>query len=155
MPPSTKPTFPPIFAPGLTEISRDDIGRLFIGPGFDTPLRRRLTSQLRLFIGELERLGAHGELWIDGSYATKKPEPGDIDLVLSMPLVTASAMSDEHLNRLDFLSDHQNRGYVRARWQVDFYVFEASDLNRRSYYFSLFSRNPDRDNAKGIPFIKL
>lgn len=22
-------------------------------------------------------------------------------------------------------------------------------------YFNLFSRNPDRDNAKGIPFIKL
>lgn len=50
-----------------------------MGPAFDTPLRRRMAVQLRMFIGELERLGVHGELGIDGSFATKKPEPGDID----------------------------------------------------------------------------
>ena len=155
MPASTKPTFPPLFPAGLTEISLGNLAGVFVGPGFDTPLRRRLTSQLRLFVAMLANLGAHGELWINGSYATKKPEPGDIDVALSMPLVTVSAMSDENLDRFRALTERENRAYVRARWQVDFYVFESSDLSSRTYYLELFSRNPDQSSPKGIPFIRL
>ena len=64
-------------------------------------------------------------------------------------------MSDENLDRLRFLTDRENRAYVRARWQVDFFVFESSDLASRTYYFELFSRNPDQSSPKGIPFIRL
>ena len=103
----------------------------------------------------LSAWGAHGELWINGSYATKKPEPGDIDLALSMPLVTLGAMSDENRDRLRFLTDVENRAYVRARWQVDFYVFESSNLASRTYFSELFSRNPDESSRKGIPFIRV
>ena len=155
MPTTAKPTFPPLFPAGLTEISLGHLAGIFVGPGFDTPLRHRLTSQLRLFITMLSALGARGDLWINGSYATKKPEPGDVDVVLSMPLVTVSAMSDENLERLRFLTDQGSRAYVRARWQVDFYVFESSDLASRNYYFELFSRNPDQSSRKGIPFIRI
>ena len=155
MPAQLKPTFPPIFSPGLKEIRREDIGKIFLDPTFDSPLRRRLTAQLRSFIAELERLDVHGDLWINGSYATKKPEPGDIDLVMSIPLIIVSAMSEEKLDRLNFMTDPENRAYVRARWQVDFYVFERSNIGSRNYYFDLFSRNPDSSNQKGIPFVKL
>ena len=72
-----------------------------------------------------------------------------------MPLATVSAMSDENLDRLRFLTDEENRAYVRARWQVDFYVFDSSNLAKRSYYFDLFCRNPDQSGRKGIPFIRL
>ena len=72
-----------------------------------------------------------------------------------MPLVTVSAMLDENLERLRFLTDRENRAYVRAKWQVDFYVFESSDLARRSYYLERFSRNPDQSSLKGIPYIRL
>ncbi|MDE0364284.1 MAG: hypothetical protein OXP09_01780 [Gammaproteobacteria bacterium] len=150
-----KPTFPAIFPAGLREIRLEDLGKVFLHRTFDSPLRRRLTTQLRSFVAELQRLGVHGDLWINGSYATKKPEPADVDLALSIPLMIVSAMSDEHLDRLYFLSDEKNRAYVRARWQVDFYVFEASNLGRRSYFLDLFSRNPDEFNRKGIPFVKL
>ena len=150
-----KPTFPPIFSPGLHEIRREDFGKVFLDPAFDSPLRQRLTTQLRSFVAELERLGVHGDLWINGSYATKKPAPADIDLVLSIPPNIVSGMSQQSLDRFDFLSDSRNRGYVRALWQVDFYVFKSSDLGRRSYFFDLFSKNPDRSNPKGIPFIKI
>ena len=155
MPASAKPTFPPIFPRGLTQIAIGDLARVFGDPAFDTPLRRRLTTDLRLFIAELRNLGARGELWIDGSYATKKPEPADIDLALSLPITVASAMSDAQLERLAYLSDIDNRPYVRAKWHVDFYVFEASDVANRSYFLELFSRNPDQFNQKGIPFIRL
>lgn len=155
MPASAKPTFPPIFPRGLTEVAIEDLGQIFSDPAFDTPLRRRLTTDLRMFIAELAGLGAHGELWINGSYATKKPDPGDVDVALCIPLTIVSTMSKAQLDRLDFLSDVDNRPYVRRRWHVDFYVFEASDIASRTYYFELFSRNPDRFNPKGIPFVRL
>lgn len=155
MPAYPKPTYPPLFPPGLSEVALQDLERLFSAPAFDTPLRRRMTAQLRLFIAELQRLGVHGELWIDGSFATKKPEPGDIDLALSIPRVVVSAMPDENLERLGFLSDEENRAYVRSRWQVDLYVFESSNIATRSYFLAQFSRNPDNANRKGIPFVKL
>ena len=155
MPAHPKPTYPPLFPPGLSEIKSEDLGQLFVGPAFDTPLRRRMTVQLRMFIAELERLGVHGELWIDGSFATKKPEPGDIDLALSIPRVIVSSISDENLLRLRFLSDEKNRAYVRSKWQADLYLFESSNVARRAYFLDLFSRNPDRASQKGIPFIKL
>ena len=155
MPARAKPTFPPIFPRGLTEVATGDLAQIFSDPAFDTPLRRRLTADLRLFIAELDGLGAHGELWINGSYATKKPEPADMDVALCIPLTVVSAMSNAQLDRLDFLSDVENRPYVRSKWHVDFYVFEASDIASRTYYFELFSRNPDQFNPKGIPFIRL
>lgn len=155
MPATPKPAFPPIFSGGLTEIAVEDLAQIFSDPAFDTPLRRRLTADLRLFIAELVSLGTHGELWINGSYATKKPEPGDIDIALCIPLTVVSAMSDAQLDRLTSLSDVNNRPYVRARWHVDFYVFHASDIASRSYFLDLFSRNPDQFNRKGIPFVRL
>lgn len=155
MPVHSKPTFPPLFRSGLREIQEQDLDQLFIGPAYDTPLRRRMTAQLRMFIAELKRLGVHGELWINGSFATKKPEPGDMDLALSIPRGVVSAMSKENLERLGFLSDEENRAYVRTKWQVDLYVFESSNVTRRQYFLDLFSRNPDGDNRKGIPFIRL
>ena len=155
MPASPKPTFPAIFSGGLTEVAIEDLAQIFSDPAFDTPLRRRLTADLRLFIAELDRLGAHGELWINGSYATKKPEPRDMDVALCIPLTVASAISDAQLDRLYYISNVDNRAYVRAKWHVDFYVFEASDIASRRYYFELFSRNPDQFNRKGIPLIRL
>ena len=155
MPTHPKPTFPPLFPPGLSEVQVQDLDQLFVGPAFDTPRRRRMTAQLRMFIAELDRLGVHGELWINGSFATKKPEPSDIDLALSIPRVIVSTMSDESLQRIRFLSDEENRAYVRSRWQVELYVFESSNVARRQYFLNLFSRNPDNTNRKGIPFVKL
>ena len=156
VPQHPSPTFSPIFPPnGLREIQFKDFAQVFSRPPLDTPLRQRLTSHLKLFIGELRGLGARGELWINGSYATSKPEPADIDLVLFMPIVTIGSMTDEHKERLEYLSALDNRPYVRAKWNIDFYIRESSDLDGRRYFMDMFSRNPDVQSRKGIPFVRL
>ena len=87
----SEPTYPPIFPPGFVEVTVEALEERFVAPGFDTPLRRRLTTQVRLFVTELARLGVHGDVWIDGSYATKKPDPRDVDVVLSVSMVDVEA----------------------------------------------------------------
>ena len=67
-----KPTFPALFQSGFCEVKEKDIESTFVGD-INTPRRRMLASQLRLFISELKRLGVQGDLWIDGSFSTKNP----------------------------------------------------------------------------------
>ncbi|MCY3789408.1 MAG: hypothetical protein OXH63_11535 [Gemmatimonadetes bacterium] len=150
-----KRTHLPLFPPGLREIKAQDVDHLFVGSAFDTPLRRRMVAALQMFIVHLRGLGVHGDLWIDGSFATMKPEPGDIDLALFIPGVIVNLMPADGFERLRCLSDEENRAYVRAKWQVDFYVCDLNDTERRDYFLELFSRNPDRTNSKGIPFLAL
>ena len=149
-----KLTHPAIIPKGLVEINLSSLKTVFLGK-VDTPLRRRLTSQLNLFIGKLIKLGVHGDLWIDGSFATTAPEPKDVDLVLMTSKEIIRKLTPENFEELNYLSNEDGRDYVRQKWQVDFYVAESSNLGARRKYENLFSRNPDDINLKGIPYVKL
>ena len=151
----SEPAYPPLFPPGFSEITVEALESRFVAPGFDTPLRRRLTVQLRAFVMELARLGVHGDIWIDGSYATRKPDPHDVDVVLSITPAALQTLADENRDQLGYYSDKDGRPYVRRKWQVDFYIMDATNHQRHGYYQRLFSNNPDQSNRKGIPFIRL
>ena len=64
-------------------------------------------------------------------------------------------LTPENFEELNYLSSEDGRDYVRQKWQVDFYVAESSNLGARRKYENLFSRNPDDNNLKGIPYVKL
>ena len=151
----SEPTHPPIFPPGFSEITVDALESSFVAPGFDTPLRRRLTGQLRAFIMELARIRVHGDVWIDGSYTTRKPHPQDVDIALVMSPAALQALAGEERKQLGYYGDQDGRAYVRRRWQVDFYIINAMDRQRVRYWRTLFSNNPDQSNPKGIPFVRL
>ena len=133
----------------------DALESRFVAPGFDTPLRRRLADGLRAFAMELVRLGVRGEIWIDGSFATKKPDPRDVDVVLSVTPLVLQTLTDEHRDQLGNYGGEDGRAYIRRRWQVDFYIIDATDDQRRRYWQRLFSNNPDESNPKGIPVVRL
>ena len=149
-----KLTYPAIIPKGLIEIDLSSLEAVFLGRT-DTPLRRRLTSQLNLFIRRLIKLGVSGDLWINGSFATTAPEPMDVDVVLITSNEVIRKLNPKNLEQLKYLSSEAGRDYVRQKWQVDFYIAESSNLGSRRYYEKLFSRNPDASNLKGIPFVKL
>ena len=39
-------------------------------------------SNLESIVAEIQRVNLHGDLWVDGSFLTKKINPGDVDFVL-------------------------------------------------------------------------
>lgn len=102
-----------------------------------------------------KKLGVRGDVWIDGSFATQKPEPQDIDVALAIGWPALTAMTDANKQRLASLMNEEGRAYAQAKWNVDFYVFRATNFNERRYWFELFSKNPDSSNRKGIPFVRL
>lgn len=151
-----EPTYPPIFPPGFFEVTVEALEERFVASDFDTPLRRRLTAQVRLFVTGLARLGVHGEVWIDGSYATRKPDPRDVDVVLLVSIadVEAAPATDASTTLKHYMT-REGRDYVRTRWHVDFYVVDANNPDECDYWEDLLSRNPDQHNRKGIPFVRI
>lgn len=148
----SKITYPPLLEVGFKRIQVDDIEQIFVGIN-QTPKRKMLASMLRLFVQKLRSLSVKGELWIDGSFSTKNPEPMDIDVLLVIPRVTLSSMTPSDQAELLQLSD--DRELTRARWSCDLYVIESSNIGKRKYYEEWFSNNPDSQNKKGIPVIVL
>lgn len=146
-------TYPALYGPGFVEISINDIGTAFTSK-IDTPARRRITSNLRNFIGVLSNLGVKGEIWINGSFSTMNPHPHDFDVLLVIPKVTLSGMTDENKKKLWDLTDESQKEYVRRRWSCDLYVCDQSNLGVRRIFESKFSKNPEI-GGKGIPVIKL
>lgn len=151
---NNKQIFPAIYQSGFERITIGEIEQVFVN-GLNSPRRTLLASHLRLFIGKLRSLGVKGELWIDGSFSTKNPNPMDIDLVLVISRSTLANMTEKTHEELDYLTSNHGREYVRTKWFCDFYVIDSSNIGDRKYYENLYSKNPDDLNKKGIPVIIL
>lgn len=144
----------PIFETGFVTINLGDLERHFVEP-YPTPRRRWLAAQLKLFVNELRSLGATGELWMDGSFTTTKPNPADIDLALMISPMELNRIDDSGREKLDHYSADEGRPYVRDRWGCDLYVVNRLSLPRRNYWKRRFSHHEGEENKKGIPVLQL
>ena len=108
----------------------------------DTPQKRRLASQLRLFIGHLQKLGlALFELWIDGSFSTVNPVPMDVDVVCFATRNQLKQMTDENPQQLLSIASKEGRTYAREKWNVDFYLGDFDSLAERNSWKNQFSKD--------------
>jgi hypothetical protein len=83
-----KSDYPPLLAPGSHQLDLLEIHRLAVD-AFAPPARQRreaLFLQLEEFVQSLLRARIAGDLLVDGSFLTKKPEPGDLDVLLIIDL---------------------------------------------------------------------
>jgi hypothetical protein len=122
----------------------------------DTPQRRRIASQLRLFIAYLQqKIGLTSfEMWIDGSFTTVKPNPTDVDVVCFIPREQLKRLTDENLQELEYLASEKGRPYVREKWSVDYYHCPFDSITDRNYWKGRFSRD-EYGEPKGIGRIKV
>lgn len=100
-------------------------------------------------------MGISGIFWIDGSYVTRKDDPSDIDLVLFIPDMIVSRLSEEQANILDKLC--KDKEYTKSIFKTDFYyvVIKENDYSyyqsRIEYWYGWWSRLTVKDpitNAK-------
>jgi len=61
-----------------------ELRNLCVSPFSPFTTRREIFRGLLSVIRNLRRDGVIGDLWIDGSFLTKKPDPNDVDIVLKM-----------------------------------------------------------------------
>jgi hypothetical protein len=106
--------------------------------GQSTPLRQELFERLRLFV-ELARHCGALRMFVNGSFVTAKPEPGDVDLViwLGEKYFDLLKNADQKASRLEEIFDTREPGEA-------FSVFEEIDWNDWIDFFSLVREHPDK-----------
>ena len=88
------------------------------------------------------------EIWLDGSFATRKPEPEDVDVMLFVKFSAIRQLSPNRQRHLEALI--ANREESRRRFNCDVYFADKNDSGAREYWQQAFGLTPDRLRTKGI-----
>ena len=80
--PSAKRDFPALFPYGEHTLTMADLRTRCVAPFPKSGRRDALMLALEALVDSLAALGIPGEIWVNGSFCTKKEDPGDIDMVL-------------------------------------------------------------------------
>ena len=147
-----KPDFPALLKPGIHTMTMQELYDLAVVP-FNNSRRQLLYQQLSNWQSDLvNNAGVGARLWIDGSFLTEKPEPGDIDCVAWEPY-------EKHQNNLIYQQSEFARLFDRRHaetvYNLDLYLEYVKDLHREAYWSGLMGFARDRRTAKGFAEIVL
>jgi hypothetical protein len=97
--------YPPLWPQGFHELSLTEVEKACVSAFDLSQTRKDLMAALELVIEQLNAAGISGNIWLDGSFATEKINPKDIDFIL----VAESRVYDEGTEQqraiLDGLTD--------------------------------------------------
>jgi len=137
----------PIFEVGFHDIELADFNKLFVAPFKNSDRRQVLVERFILLYQKLVEIGVDFEIWIDGSFVTKKKEPDDIDMaVFHIP------------NQINQLSIHKremlkhivmNRNETKLKYYCDVYFIPNVHPVEINYWKKWFE-NSRAKKARGI-----
>ena len=146
MPNMNKMEYEPLYNAGFNDISLDDIPNVFVEPFNPKDRREYLIKRFNVLLERFKETGLEAEVWIDGSFATTKPEPNDIDVIFFIDGNKANALSPDKQKILIELS---NRQYSQIRYQCDVFVIPNQNQELRSYWRGWFGFSRE-EVPKGI-----
>jgi hypothetical protein len=134
--------FKPILPAGIHCMTLEAFRLKFVDP-FPQPGRKLIFDKFTLFLKCISGLGVVTELWLNGSFVTEKPEPGDIDVV--------AFVDGQKVNRLQspeqrFLA---NITYIQLTYSTDIRFADKDDENIRSYWRGWYGFSRD-ERPKGF-----
>lgn len=141
----------PILPPGLHDITEHELENHFLSAFSSSTTRARLIAGFKQYLAALKSVGVKLEIWIDGSFATDKENPSDIDLVVFGSHAEIDQLPDASKNQLGALLDRVNIKHVTG---CDVLFAVAEDQNRRSYWRGWYGFDRD-ENPKGIARIEV
>jgi len=142
--------FEPLFTPGIKDIDITHLNRLFLDPFAEQIRRQNLINNFGIFLDMLRNIGISFEAWIDGSFATKKEEPNDIDIVFFYNQADLDSLSNDKKVEFENLKNHD---LVKHRYNCDVY-FVIDDIHDRGYWRGMFGFDRN-ENPKGIARIRI
>ncbi len=135
-----------LLKPGLTDMSISEMRKLFVEEFDNNKKRSLLLDNFKGILDELSLFGIKFEVWVDGSFVTKKEEPSDIDICILLEENEVDNMMDFEKIQLKKLS--QEREEIKLRKMCDIY-FCVNDFRNRKKWLGTFGFDRN-DNPKGI-----
>lgn len=155
-----KDEFPPLLPAGIHKISPPKLRELTVA-GFPlSQSRGNLWKSFEFILKVLIDTAIPCDVWVDGSFLTKKMDPGDIDLIVDIPIEFVDTATPDQLSLIQNLSDQL---YKKSDKLHSFVMFKApashvahADMMRahqqweRDFGHAYVSREP-----KGIALVEV
>lgn len=147
--------YAPLLADGFQEIGIWQLDQCFLGPFKESHRRLHLIRQFRDFLNELQKLGIPLEVWIDGSFTTRKPEPEDVDIIVWAREADCEALDSRKGILFDQMLHIDNHERVKILYNVDVNLANAESAERRDYWLKQFGSDRSKLTTKGIYTLSL
>ena len=139
-------SYNPLFPAGFHNIIESNLLEIFVEP-FDIQERRQyLIKRFKALLDRFREAGINAEVWIDGSFATEKPEPGDIDAIF---FINSEDVNQLTHDKQKILTELNTRMLSKIRYQCDVFIVPNNDPNIRSYWRGWFGFS-EEEIPKGI-----
>jgi hypothetical protein len=129
--------------PGEFTVSLVEIEHVF---GQATPQRQKLMAGLKAAVAAFAEAGVH-RLWVNGSFATSKPEPNDIDGCWEYT-------AEVDLDRLDPVFLAPSRQPMKTKYGLEFFPAQFVEAGCGLPFPRFFQTNRDGD-PKGILLLNI
>lgn len=143
--------YPALLEAGMHNMTLSDLKSVFVDPFENIERRQKLLGRFEAFISRLKDVSISMEVWIDGSFATQKEHPGDIDLVVVCEQDEVNRLPVEKQLILKELFEDQKA--TKLRYECDAY-FIINNMHDKSYWRGLFGFDRN-ENPKGIARIEV
>ena len=157
--PSDKPEYPPLLPPGFHRKSLSELRQTCVDDFPASRTRDSIMQGLEAVVHSLLEAGICGDLWVDGSFLTKKIDPNDVDLLLHIKpnfYQTATAEQKQMIRWFgedNLKDDYRCDSYVMREYpQGD--PLEAENEWERSYWIKQYGWSRGLE-MKGIAIILL
>lgn len=138
--------YTPLHQAGFLDIPLSQLESTFLTPFEEKARRELLLKRFQVLLDKFNETGLKAEIWIDGSFATQKPDPNDIDIIFFVDGLEANKLSPD-LQAI--LVELNNRSLSQIRYNCDVFIFPNNNPDNRSYWRGWFGFSRD-EQPKGI-----
>lgn len=142
--------YPPLLASGFKDIPETDLYSEFVSP-FNYGAkdhRNNLLLDFVNFLNEFKTLNLNAEIWIDGSFITKAPDPDDVDVVFYFDIDKVEAL--DATKRSVFEKLFKNRKFIKNVYKVEVFYGRRNHATDYAKWQKDFGTCYDNSSPKGI-----
>jgi hypothetical protein len=127
-----------MFPEGFHRMTMDELRKRCVDDFPKSNRRGMIMDGLERMVTKLISVGLDEcELWIDGSFLTVKPEPGDVDIVLFAPSQFWDKGTNEQTQTLEWLEDEDRHEAIKQEYYCDAHAFPLYPEKSSLHVFSL------------------
>jgi hypothetical protein len=155
----SKAEYPPLLTEGFHERALWQLRDVCVGAFPRSTTRGAIMDKLEQVIAEISRHGIPGELWVDGSFLTRKENPEDVDVVLRIDADVYDNGTQAVRQVVDWIisnlkQTHMCDSYVWLEYPDGHALHDESEWNRAAHMAG-FGWSRDKADMKGIAVVRL